>query len=103
MALKQATATDTVIFLGASAPFPYDGGVYEGRPYAGGVSRRICVGTADGSDFYVMKLKTAAALEFGALLDSLGRGVMIDITYVNQAGRGFECFSVAPAAAAVGS
>jgi len=87
VALAHASATDDVVLLGVGEPFSYEGGTYEGRPYAAGVTRRICVGSLDGRDFYVMKLRTAEVERLRPVLDSIGRGVQVRIRYVSHRGQ----------------
>ena len=81
MGLASATASDDVILLGVGEPYAYDAGVMEGRAYPAGLSQRICVGSLDGRDFYVMKLKTAEVHALADVLNGAQRGIRIRVTY----------------------
>lgn len=100
MALAQPTATDVVEFLGCTAPYQYEAGSFDGRPFPAGMTMKVCVGTvgSDGqaADFYIMKLKTEATQRFGHAIQSIPRGSMVEVTYTRR-GAAFELVAIRPA------
>lgn len=88
MALKVATTTDEVILLGVTEPRPYEAGTTDnGTPFPAGKSMKVCVGSIQEDDFYVMKVKTADVDAVWSVLKDVGRGHTILAEYSRERGQ----------------
>lgn len=88
MPLNSATRESAeVMYLGRSDPFAYDAGEFNGRPFPAGNSLTIVVGVGDVG-YAEIKVKGKDFPKVWPVIDSLGRGTMIEVEYDTARVRG---------------